>query len=102
MALVHNVIIRGYNSIYLQAPAIKPNDVSDFIQYCLAWHETVKDHHHAEEAVLFPLIEEAVGEKGIMDGEVAEHGQLRPFPPFNASSIATALVFSVSLAYFLC
>ena len=75
MALVHNVMIRCYNSIYLQAPRIKQRDIPDFLSYCLAWYETVKGHHDSEEAVLFPMIEEATGVKGIMEGDIAEHGQ---------------------------
>ena len=75
MALVHNVFIRGYNSIYQQAPHIRPADYRDFVGYCLAWHEMVQGHHDSEEEVLFPGIEEATGVKGIMDGEKAEHGK---------------------------
>lgn len=74
MALVHNVLIHGYNSIWLQAPRIKYADVPDFIGYCLSWYETVKGHHDSEEEVLFPLIEEATGVQGIMDDDKAEHG----------------------------
>ena len=38
MALVHNVFIRGYNSIYQQAPHIRPADYRDFywLLPCLA------------------------------------------------------------------
>lgn len=75
MAIVHNVLIRGYNSIYQQAPHIEPADYADFVGYCLAWHDMVQGHHDSEEAVLFPGIEEATGVKGIMDGEKAEHGR---------------------------
>ena len=75
MALVYNVFIRGYNSIYQQAPHIQPVDYRDFLGYCLAWHEMVQGHHDSEEEVLFPGIEEATGVKGIMDGEKAEHGK---------------------------
>lgn len=75
MALVHNVLIRGYNSIYQQAPHIQPADYRDFLGYCLAWHDMVQGHHDSEEEVLFPGIEEATGVKGIMDGEKAEHGK---------------------------
>ena len=75
MALVHNVMIHGYNSIYLQAPRIIPADVPDFVNYCLTWYEEVKGHHDSEEIVLFPLIEKGTGVKGIMDGDLAEHGE---------------------------
>nr|ANM86612.1 hypothetical protein [Cladonia uncialis subsp. uncialis]AUW30808.1 hypothetical protein [Cladonia uncialis subsp. uncialis] len=87
MALVHNVFIRGYNSIYQQAPHIRPADYRDFVGYCLAWHEMVQGHHDSEEEVLFPGIEEATGVKGIMDGEKAEHASLHA----GLSSLATYL-----------
>ena len=77
MTLSHNSFIRGFNSIYQQAPRIKPVDYKDFIGYCLAWHTCIEVHHHYEETLFFPAIEEAVGEKGIMDGEVEQHGQFK-------------------------
>ncbi|KAJ9296759.1 hypothetical protein DTO271G3_4958 [Paecilomyces variotii] len=73
MALVHNIILRGYNSIYLQAPEVKPADVQDFLHYSHAWYEFVIGHHDSEERVLFPGIEEATGVKGIMDTDIEEH-----------------------------
>lgn len=39
MVLVHNVIIRGLNSIYKQAPHVKPEDYADFIAYATCWYE---------------------------------------------------------------
>lgn len=80
MALVHNMIIRAYNSIYLQATHVRPADVPDFLQYCLAWHTMLKGHHDGEEEVYFPGIEKATGVKGIMDSEIGEHGEWRPEP----------------------
>lgn len=74
MALVHNIIIRGFNSIYLQAPKVKQDDVVDFLHYCQAWHVLMIGHHDSEESILFPGIEEATGVKGIMDADVQEHG----------------------------
>ncbi|KAK9311348.1 hypothetical protein V1524DRAFT_411806 [Lipomyces starkeyi] len=73
MALVHNIIIRGRNSVYLQAPKLKNADVPDFLNYCQAWYWFVVGHHDSEEAVLFPTIEKATGVKGIMDEDVKEH-----------------------------
>jgi len=75
MALVHNVIIRSYNSIYLQAPRLKEADVPDFLHYCQAWYVLMIGHHDSEERILFPGIEEATGMKGIMDDDVQEHGE---------------------------
>lgn len=73
MALVHNMLIHSFNSIYLQAPVVKPVDVPDFVQYCNAWYKTLDGHHENEEDFLFPMIEEACGVKGIMGDEVEEH-----------------------------
>lgn len=75
MALVHNIILRGYNSIYLQAPHVKLADVHDFLRYSHAWYEFVIGHHDSEERILFPGIEEATGVKGIMDTDIEEHGR---------------------------
>ncbi|KAI0012187.1 hypothetical protein F4779DRAFT_626110 [Xylariaceae sp. FL0662B] len=74
MALSHNSFIRGFNSIYQQAPCVQdPADRSDFIGYCLAWIECVATHHHYEETELFPNLDRAAGRKGLMDDAVHEH-----------------------------
>lgn len=75
MALVHNMLIRSFNSIHRQAAHVRAEDVVDFLHYCLAWHTMLQGHHDAEEEVLFPGIEKATGVKGIMDSEVDEHGK---------------------------
>ena len=75
MTLSHNSLIRGFNSTYQQAPRIGIADSKDLIGYCLAWLACVDEHHHYEETELFPAIEAALGEKGIMDGEVKEPGK---------------------------
>lgn len=74
MALVHNMLIRSYNSIHMQAHHVRSEHVGDFLHYCSAWHAMLEGHHAAEEEVLFPGIEKATGVKGIMDSEVDEHG----------------------------
>jgi hemerythrin-like domain-containing protein len=76
MALGHNVIIRGLNSIYKQALHIGPEDKADFIQYAKCWHEVLDGHHRMEETALFPEIEKKTGEKGIMDVNVEQHRKL--------------------------
>ncbi|KAK3934389.1 hypothetical protein QBC46DRAFT_359059 [Diplogelasinospora grovesii] len=74
MALSHNSFIRGFNSIYQQAPRIvSPTDKQDFIEYCIAWHDCVAEHHHYEETEFFPNVDKAAGRKGLMDGAVHEH-----------------------------
>ncbi len=73
MALLHNIIIRGLNSIYLQAPHVAPGDQYAFCQYILLWHRLVHSHHSGEEEMLFPAIEAAAGEQGLMEDNVAQH-----------------------------
>ncbi|OAA62133.1 Protein kinase-like domain protein [Cordyceps fumosorosea ARSEF 2679] len=57
MALVHNSMIRGFNSIYQQAPYVAADDepalARDFVQYALTWASFVTSHHHDEEDNLF-------------------------------------------------
>lgn len=74
MTLSHNSLIRGFNSIYQQAPRISASDYKDFTGYCLAWHRCVEQHHMHEEVNYFPEIERMTGQKGVMDGEVEQHG----------------------------
>lgn len=76
MALIHNAILRGFNSIYLQAPHVKEADYGDFIGYSLTWYNFVKKHHDDEEVALFPKIDEILGKKGLLDTIKEEHGSL--------------------------
>lgn len=74
MALLHNAILRGYNSIYQQAPHIKPDDKSDFVGYSLTWHKFVKSHHDDEEQTLFTKVEQLLDDKSIWAETHKEHG----------------------------
>ncbi|KAJ8115887.1 hypothetical protein OPT61_g2577 [Boeremia exigua] len=60
MAHIHNAILRGYNSIYLQGPHLKEADKAAFIGYALTWYKFVKLHHDDEEAELFPKVAEVL------------------------------------------
>ena len=73
MALSHNVIIRGLNSIYRQAPHLKPDDHSDFIAYSKCWFQVLNAHHTSEETSLFPQIEAKTAEKGVMEANIEQH-----------------------------
>jgi hypothetical protein len=73
MAHVHNMMIRGLNSIYLQAPYIKPADEKGFCRYMLLWYTFLHGHHSAEEAMFFPNVERMTGIKGVMDGNIEQH-----------------------------
>src|SRR5438552_1675048 len=74
MALLHNSILRGYNSIFHQAPLVADHDKADFVGYSLAWHKFVKSHHDDEEANLFTKIEELLKDKTVFEETHKEHG----------------------------
>ena len=74
MALAHNSIIRGFNSIYLQAAHVKDADKKNFVGYAKTWHHLVTSHSEDEEANLFPKIEELLGDKNIWTEAKQEHG----------------------------
>ncbi|KAL7625968.1 hypothetical protein AAE478_002737 [Parahypoxylon ruwenzoriense] len=73
MALLHNAILRGYNSIYQQAPHVRPADALDFAGYCRTWFRFVKTHHDDEEAVLFPKVAEVLRDETVWEGTHREH-----------------------------
>ena len=74
MALMHNFIFRGLNSIYLQAPNVsKPEDVQDLLEFCEAWSVVLRAHHSTEETVYFPLLEEHSTTKGVFARNHEEH-----------------------------
>lgn len=81
MALAHNGILRGLNSIYLQAPHIPREDVGairDFLTYCQCWCESMHHHHDAEEQVFFPSIELISDVPGIMERNIDQHRAFTP------------------------
>jgi len=79
MALVHNVMFRGLNAIYLQAPNVKKKeDVQDLLNFCDAFSAVLRAHHTTEETVYFPLLEEQASTKGVMEKNHAEHELFLP------------------------
>jgi len=79
MAQVHNVMIRGLNSMLIQAPFIStPADIKDFVDYALSFCVLIGEHHNTEEVLVFPLIDDATGVPGIMDKNVVQHEAFIP------------------------
>ncbi|KAI2628171.1 hypothetical protein GGS21DRAFT_528061 [Xylaria nigripes] len=78
MALLHNSIFRGYNSIYQQAPNIKDAEKVDFIGYALTWFKFVKSHHDDEEVSLFTKVEEVLDDETIWEDTHKEHESFMP------------------------
>ena len=60
MALAHNMLLRGLNAIYKQAPWVQPQDIPSFVEYCRHWVAAITIHHAGEEKNLFPWIESTV------------------------------------------
>ncbi len=88
MALAHNGILRGLNSIYLQAPQLPRQDLAairDFLTYCQCWCESMHHHHDAEEHDFFPTIEQISNVPGIMQRNIEQHRAFTPgFDLFQA------------------
>ncbi|KAH8723461.1 hypothetical protein GQ44DRAFT_570743, partial [Phaeosphaeriaceae sp. PMI808] len=83
MANVHNTLLRGLNSIYLQAPHVsQPVDIADLMLYTKAWAETVHVHHSHEESLFFPRVLELAKEAGLadhlMDQNIDQHHTFEP------------------------
>ena len=78
MALAHNGILRGLNSIYLQATHIPHRDTRDFLTYCQCWCESMHHHHDTEEKVFFPSVEQISDIQGIMERNIEQHRVFTP------------------------
>ncbi|KAB5592786.1 Hemerythrin HHE cation-binding domain containing protein [Ceratobasidium theobromae] len=77
MAAIHNMLIRGFNSVFYHAPNVPPKDVPSFMKYCRAIVELVHEHHATEETAAFPALEAKLG-KGAMDSNIAQHQEMLP------------------------
>jgi hypothetical protein len=74
MCHVHNLIIRGMNSIYLQAPYIKQlTDVADLFFYTKCLIACINAHHDGEEKYLFPGLVAYTGDPNIMSVNQVQH-----------------------------
>lgn len=67
-------MIRGLNSIYLQAEQVQgPADIKDFLTFIKFWANWVSDHHILEEEEMFPGFEKAIGITGFLGNNVEQH-----------------------------
>ncbi|KAK0129352.1 hypothetical protein ONS95_001280 [Cadophora gregata] len=74
MCLIHNVMIRILNCIYLQAPNVKHDkDIADFTTFMHAFLILLHEHHSNEEKHFFPMLEEYIGTPGWMEKNVEQH-----------------------------
>lgn len=77
MCMVHNSLLRGYNSIYHQALHIENADKPAFIGYCLTWYNFLKAHAENEESSLFLKTQELLGDNTIFEKSHKEHGKFK-------------------------
>lgn len=81
MANIHNMLLRGLNSILRQAPYVpdssrpeyESEDVRDLLLYVRAWCRTLEHHHRAEESTFFPQVEKMTGIVDLMDELEEQH-----------------------------
>ncbi|KAL2800169.1 hypothetical protein BJX66DRAFT_350929 [Aspergillus keveii] len=79
MAHTHNAMLRGLNSIYLQANHITiQQDISDFLFFINAWATWVSHHHELEEETMFPGFERVLGIEGLLQSNVDQHHTFQP------------------------
>jgi len=79
MCLVHNILTRALNCIYLQAPNVKlDKDVADFTIFMHAWCITLHEHHQNEETLYFPWLEEYIGIKDYLGKNLEQHQAFAP------------------------
>ena len=74
MAHLHNCLLRGLNSVYLQAPKVsKESDVKDLLFYVTTWTKLLHHHHHEEETFFFPSLEKLAKDPNLMQDSEREH-----------------------------
>ncbi|KAH7101328.1 hypothetical protein BKA62DRAFT_703440 [Auriculariales sp. MPI-PUGE-AT-0066] len=76
MALWHNIFFRGLNSLYNYAPHVangSVRDKHDLTTFGLVWYNMLEEHHDGEEEILFPALETASGNAGLMAANVEQH-----------------------------
>lgn len=73
MALVHNAMIRGFNSIYQQAPWVMEDHKPAFVGYGLTWAKFVLSHHDDEEHTLFKKVSVVLDDDEIWESTHKEH-----------------------------
>ncbi|KAI0536978.1 hypothetical protein GGR58DRAFT_371136 [Xylaria digitata] len=62
IAHIHNAMLRGLNSIYLQAPHVQQSqDIADLLFLTQSWSTWLLDHHHLKENTMLPGFEAALG-----------------------------------------
>ncbi|KAG8919993.1 hypothetical protein FRC01_000989 [Tulasnella sp. 417] len=85
MALMHNIIIRSFNSLLYYSGEVQPGtpEFASFLRYAQEVCALVRRRHNDEEKLYFPFLESRLGE-GRMAGSVAAHEALsKPLAGFE-------------------
>ncbi|KIO34519.1 hypothetical protein M407DRAFT_87747 [Tulasnella calospora MUT 4182] len=85
MAMIHNVFIRGFNSLLYYSGEVQPQtkQLQSFLGYALEVCTMLHHHHSGEETFYFPFIEGKIG-AGRMSANVAAHEAFsKPFETFE-------------------
>ncbi|KDR77180.1 hypothetical protein GALMADRAFT_1327590 [Galerina marginata CBS 339.88] len=82
MALIHNVFIRGLNSMWRNAPLVKPGDEYGFAGYCLACIDAIHGHHHGEELFIFPFLQTKLNMAHNLEQHEAFHASMDAFQDY--------------------
>ena len=77
LTLIHNIIIRGLNSIWLNAPLVSPSDTKDFIGYGLACVSLLRAHNKTQEEAIFPKFQQKLDMRPNVVQHLAFENQLK-------------------------
>ncbi|KAF9485708.1 hypothetical protein BDN70DRAFT_910065 [Pholiota conissans] len=73
MTLIHNVIIRSINAMWKNAPLVIPADEAAFAGYVLSGIQLIHTHHHTEEYIIFPRLQEKLN----MQHNIEQHEEFQ-------------------------
>ncbi|KAG9041917.1 hypothetical protein FS837_011575 [Tulasnella sp. UAMH 9824] len=78
MAILHNIILRGFNSMIYYSGEVTAGTkkYTSFLNYCNEVINFVHHHHSIEETLFFPWLETKLGE-GAMGGNLEGHEKFR-------------------------
>ncbi|KAG8969880.1 hypothetical protein FRC03_000126 [Tulasnella sp. 419] len=85
MAVLHNIIIRGINSMISYAPEIQTSELPAFLKYCEQFDYFLHHHHALEEEVYFDMIEKKLGQGSMKDNVDGHQTFKAPYEAWNKS-----------------
>ncbi|KAK5632243.1 hypothetical protein RRF57_007957 [Xylaria bambusicola] len=88
ITLIHNAMIRGLNSIYLQHYHVRQTqDIADLLFLTQSWSTWLLDHHQLKENIMLPGFEAALG---VQAGTLTMSSTPNPPAVFMGSDMATS------------